>query len=97
MTSSRDPEVAPLVVREVELALGRTAVTLPRARATLDAEVSAHLFDYGAISICFDMPITPGPARSTSNRFRRPVEIIDLGMEIGGSSRRLLVQHGRSG
>lgn len=35
--------------------------------------------------------------RGLCNRIRRPVEIIDLGMEIGGSSRRLLVQHGRSG
>src|SRR5580698_8024045 len=33
----------------LELALGRTAVALPRSRAKLDAEVSAHLFDYGAV------------------------------------------------
>ena len=42
-------------------------------------------------------PEHPAGLRMPDPVVRRPVEIIDLGMEIGGSSRRLLVQHGRSG
>ena len=113
MTSSRAPEIAPLVVREgrllayrlldvadeidllavetkvqagatrrgaltgegarslvisappLEIALGRAVVSLPRSRERLDAEVSAHLFDYGAVSVCFDFPIVPGTQLDT--------------------------------
>src|SRR5271154_6429175 len=49
----------------LELALGRTTVTLPRSGARLEAEVSAHLFEYGAVSVCFDFPITPGTGLET--------------------------------
>jgi hypothetical protein len=44
----------------LELALGRATVGLHRSGSRLEAEVSAHLFAYGAVSFCFDLPIVPG-------------------------------------
>jgi hypothetical protein len=44
----------------LELALGRATVALHRSGSRLEAEVSAHLFAYGAVSFCFDLPIVPG-------------------------------------
>lgn len=44
----------------LEVVLGPRAVTLPRTGVRVEAEVSARLFDYGAISFSFDVPIAPG-------------------------------------
>jgi hypothetical protein len=44
----------------LEVALGTHIVNLSRSNARLEAEVSARLFDYGAVSVCFDVPIAPG-------------------------------------
>jgi hypothetical protein len=40
--------------------LGRKAIPLDGAFGTLDAGVTARLYDYGALSIRFDVPIAPG-------------------------------------
>jgi hypothetical protein len=44
----------------LEVVLGPRAVTLPRTGVRVEAEVSARLFDYGAVSFSFDVPIAPG-------------------------------------
>jgi hypothetical protein len=44
----------------LKLELGPKEVVLPRCRRTLRATVSAHLFEYGAISVCFDSVVAPG-------------------------------------
>lgn len=44
----------------VEVPLGRKTVELPRAGRSLEAEVTARLFDYGAASFAFDIPIPAG-------------------------------------
>jgi hypothetical protein len=43
-----------------EVALGEHEIPLARCGKTLTATVSAHLFDYGAVSISFEFPIAPG-------------------------------------
>jgi hypothetical protein len=51
-----------LVIASPPLAigLGSRSVTLPRTGKVIEAEVTARLFDYGAASISFDVPIPPG-------------------------------------
>ena len=44
----------------LEIGLGPRTVTLGRTRVVLEAEVSARVFDYGAVSISFDVPIAQG-------------------------------------
>jgi hypothetical protein len=44
----------------VEIPLDPLAFTLPKSGARLEAEVSARLFDYGAVSIAFAIPIAAG-------------------------------------
>jgi hypothetical protein len=44
----------------LEVPLGLYKVALPRTQRLLDAEVSARLFEYGALSVCFEMGIAPG-------------------------------------
>jgi hypothetical protein len=44
----------------LEIALGPRSMTLPRTAKRIDAEVSARVFDYGAISFSFEIAIAPG-------------------------------------
>jgi hypothetical protein len=44
----------------LEVPLGLHKVALPRTQLLLDAEVSARLFEYGALSVCFEIAIAPG-------------------------------------
>jgi hypothetical protein len=44
----------------LEIALGPHTVTLPRTGRVLEAEVSARVFDYGAVSLSFEVPIAAG-------------------------------------
>ena len=44
----------------LEIVLGPRSVLLPRTGARVEAEVSARLFDYGAVSFSFDVPIPAG-------------------------------------
>ena len=44
----------------LEVPLGQYKVALPRTQLLFDAEVSARLFEYGALSVCFEMSIAPG-------------------------------------
>jgi hypothetical protein len=44
----------------LEIPLGPRAIALPRTGKRLDSEVSVRVFDYGAISFSFEIPISPG-------------------------------------
>jgi hypothetical protein len=44
----------------LEIAIGPRSLTLPRTGKKLDADVSARVFDYGAVSFSFEIPIAPG-------------------------------------
>ncbi|HEV3191663.1 MAG TPA: hypothetical protein VGY54_14235, partial [Polyangiaceae bacterium] len=44
----------------LEIPLGLHKVALPRTQRLLDAEVSARLFEYGALSVCFEIAIAAG-------------------------------------
>jgi hypothetical protein len=44
----------------LEVALGEHAIALARCGKTLMSRISAHLFDYGAVSLSFEFPIAPG-------------------------------------
>jgi hypothetical protein len=44
----------------LEVALGEHAIALARCGKTLFSRISAHLFDYGAVSVSFEFPIEPG-------------------------------------
>ena len=44
----------------LEIAIGPRSLTLPRTGKKLDAEVSVRVFDYGAVSFSFEIPIAPG-------------------------------------
>jgi hypothetical protein len=46
----------------LEVALGSDSVVLPRTGARLEVDVSARVFDYGAVSISFEMTIAAGTA-----------------------------------
>jgi hypothetical protein len=49
----------------LEIVLGPQSVRLPRTGVDIQAEVSARLFDYGAISLSFEVPIRPGSELET--------------------------------
>jgi hypothetical protein len=49
----------------LEIVLGPQSLRLPRTGAHIEAEVSARLFDYGAISFSFEVPIPPGSELGT--------------------------------
>jgi hypothetical protein len=49
----------------LEIGLGVCAITLPRTGKVLEAEVSARLFDYGAVSFSFEVPIVGGSEITT--------------------------------
>ncbi|HLK40538.1 MAG TPA: hypothetical protein VKU41_27490 [Polyangiaceae bacterium] len=51
-----------LAAQPLDIPLGTRSFRLPRVGATLNAEVSAHLFQYGAVSIAFEVPIVEGTA-----------------------------------
>src|SRR5579859_5934013 len=42
----------------LEISIGARSVTLPRTGKAFDAEVSVRVFDYGAVSFSFEIPIT---------------------------------------
>lgn len=44
----------------LEVSVGLRPVTLPRTGKTFDADVSVRVFDYGAVSFSFEVPIPPG-------------------------------------
>jgi hypothetical protein len=44
----------------LEIGLGPRSLVLPRTRTKIDAEVSVRVFDYGAMSFSFEVPIAPG-------------------------------------
>ena len=44
----------------LEISIGPRSLTLPRTAKTIDAEVSARVFDYGAVSFSFEIPIAAG-------------------------------------
>ena len=44
----------------LEISIGLRSLTLPRTAKTIDAEVSARVFDYGAVSFSFEIPIAAG-------------------------------------
>jgi hypothetical protein len=44
----------------LEVSVGLRSVTLPRTGKTFDADVSVRVFDYGAVSFSFEVPIPPG-------------------------------------
>jgi hypothetical protein len=44
----------------LEISIGPRSLTLPRTGKTFDAEVSVRVFDYGAISFSFEIPIAAG-------------------------------------
>jgi hypothetical protein len=44
----------------LEISVGTRSVTLPRTGKSFDAEVSARVFDYGAVSFSFEIPIAAG-------------------------------------
>ncbi len=46
----------------LEVALGPRSIALPCTGLRLEAEVSARVFDYGAVSFTFEVPIPPGSA-----------------------------------
>ena len=48
----------------LEVSLGSRSFDLPGVGTTLKAEVSARLFEYGAVSISFDVPICEGTSLS---------------------------------
>ncbi len=49
----------------LEVALGPRSVLLPRTGAHIEAEVSVRLYDYGAVSFAFDVPIPAGSELGT--------------------------------
>jgi hypothetical protein len=44
----------------LEIGLGARSLTLPRTGTKIDAEVFARVFDYGAVSFSFEVPIASG-------------------------------------
>jgi hypothetical protein len=44
----------------LEITIGPRSLSLPRTGKKLDAEVSVRVFDYGAVSFSFEVPILPG-------------------------------------
>jgi hypothetical protein len=46
----------------LEIALGTRSMVLPRTGAKIDPDVSARVFDYGAVSFSFAVPIAAGSA-----------------------------------
>ena len=44
----------------LEIPIGPRSIALPRTGKKLDADVSVRVFDYGAVSFSFDVPIAPG-------------------------------------
>jgi hypothetical protein len=51
---------SPLVIT-----LGKRKLELPRADTNIEAEVTARLFDYGAISVLFELTLAPGTDLAT--------------------------------
>lgn len=49
-----------LAARPLEIDLGTCEVAVKKVDRTMDARVSAHVFDYGAISILYEIAIEPG-------------------------------------
>lgn len=47
-------------VRPVEIAMGECKVTMPKLGRELACTVTARLFDFGAISFCYELAIEPG-------------------------------------
>jgi len=47
-------------VRPLELELDTCAVEIPSVKRLLTATCSAHVFEFGAISLLYDLPIAPG-------------------------------------
>lgn len=47
-------------VRPLEVALGETTIAIERLRTELIGTTSARIFEFGAISFLFDIPIEPG-------------------------------------
>jgi len=47
-------------VRPVEVDLGECAVVIPKLGREMKAHASAHVFDYGAVSFLYDIPIEAG-------------------------------------
>jgi len=45
--------------RPLEIELGPCSVVVPR-QGTMEAVASAHVFDFGAVSLLYDIPIAPG-------------------------------------
>src|SRR5437868_10460954 len=54
-----------LTAPPVEMALDPYVITLERSGARLEATVVARFFDFGAVSICFEMSIAPGTDAET--------------------------------
>lgn len=56
------PLVEGLVVaaRPLEIDLGKCKVVVEKLGREMEARVSAHVFDYGAISLLYDIPVEPG-------------------------------------
>ncbi len=54
------PGAIAVTVQPVALELGIQSVELPRTSRTVQAQVSARFFAYGAVSILFEIPIAPG-------------------------------------
>ena len=76
----------------LEIVLGPQSVRLPRTGVDIQAEVSARLFDYGAVSFSFDVPIPPGASSGRSSRYAtssttRPSSSTRRGRSCSRSSR----------
>lgn len=60
-TSTREAELSLVMsAPPLEVPLDTYVGNLTRSRARLQGRVSARLFEYGAVSVCFDFPIAPG-------------------------------------
>lgn len=65
-TTTREAELSLVMsAPPLEVPLDAYVANLPRSCARLEGRVSARLFEYGAVSVCFDFAVAPGTELAT--------------------------------